>query len=290
MILAINKNIYRILVKVIILSGLILFNGAIPRRLSDSSPIYPTSLSMEDSVFQIGEELTYNVSFLGIDLGQVKIKLLETATNNNQKSYKAVAYIDSYKGVPLVDLHAVYETIIEQGLYSGFFHARDKQDNKWISYLYHFDYPHKSIYLEQSTWKSGKIDKRDTLHVDTLSQDGLSLFFLARRNIHYQHPMNIPVIINEKKGNALINFTAERTKGKIDAVDYPIDLIYFDGEANFIGVFGLTGGFEGWFSNDAARIPVIAKMKVLIGKINIELMSWKRDKWMPPRYDGNNKN
>jgi hypothetical protein len=60
----------------------------------------------------------------------------------------------------------------------------------------------------------------------------------------------------------------------------------FDGRADFVGIFGLTGGFEGWFSNDEARVPIMAKMKVLIGSVTIELMRWNRPGWTPPRARG----
>ena len=53
---------------------------------------------------------------------------------------------------------------------------------------------------------------------------------------------------------------------------------------DFISIFGLTGYFEGWFSNDEASIPIVAKMKVLIGNITLELKSWKREGWIPPKY------
>ena len=48
------------------------------------------------------------------------------------------------------------------------------------------------------------------------------------------------------------------------------------GNAEFVGIFGLTGEFSGWFWNDDARIPIVAKMQVIIGSVTIELMSWKR--------------
>jgi hypothetical protein len=48
----------------------------------------------------------------------------------------------------------------------------------------------------------------------------------------------------------------------------------------------LTGDFEGWFSNDEARVPILAKMKVILGSITIELMRWKRAGWTPPRAEG----
>jgi hypothetical protein len=238
-----------------------------------------------DSVFQIGEELTYNVSYLSFDLGQIRIKQVELVTKDNHVIHRLMAYIDSYKGVPFVDLHAIYESLTDQSNYSTWFQARDKKDTNWVSTVYNFNYPKRIMSIEQGIWKTDKITRRDTLRVDTVCQDGLSLFFFARHHVLQRHEVNIPVVIGEKKGNTYINFTGERTDEKIDAVDYPIDVVHFEGEAGFIGIFGLSGGFEGWFSNDDARVPILAKMKVLLGNVRIELMSWKRNGWNPPRYN-----
>ena len=57
-----------------------------------------------------------------------------------------------------------------------------------------------------------------------------------------------------------------------------------DGSTDFISVFGLTGYFEGWFSNDEASIPIVAKMKVIIGNVTLKLKSWKRAGWNPPKH------
>jgi hypothetical protein len=45
----------------------------------------------------------------------------------------------------------------------------------------------------------------------------------------------------------------------------------------------LEKDFEGWFSDDDARIPIRAKMKVIIGKVDIQLVRWKRANWSPPQ-------
>jgi hypothetical protein len=95
--------------------------------------------------------------------------------------------------------------------------------------------------------------------------------------------MNIPTLINEERANTYIDFASRRTSVEIDAVEYPIDVVSFDGAADFVGIFGLTGDFEGWFSNDVARVPIMAKMKVIVGNITIELMRWTREGWNPPK-------
>jgi hypothetical protein len=76
---------------------------------------------------------------------------------------------------------------------------------------------------------------------------------------------------------------SKKTSTEIDAVKYPVETIEFDGRADFVGIFGLTGGFSGWFSNDEAAVPIIAKMKVILGSIRLELVKWNRPGWVPPR-------
>lgn len=248
---------------------------------ADSYP--PEAPDMPDSVFQVGEELVYNVSYASIDIGQVRVKQLEEISKDGNRSFKAIAQIDSYKGIPFVDLHAVFQSLIHAGGYTTWFSARDKNDDAWRSSIYNFDYHNHSMYFEEGPWKSGIIEKRDTVRIDTLYQDGLSLFFCARKHLFDRRKVEIPVVVNAKKFTTAIDFFGKRTSEEIDAVDYPVDLIYFEGETGFVGIFGLTGGFEGWFSNDAARVPVLAKMKAIIGKIRIELMNWTRPGWTPPR-------
>jgi hypothetical protein len=259
-----------------------------PVRAIDPAPVTSTvqyfTFSDHDSVFQIGEDLIYNVSYAFIDIGQVRIKVLDKITEQNKSYYKAIVYIDSYKGVPFVDLHAIYESSIKPSIYSMWFRSRTKMDSQWKYVLYTYDYQNHNLCFEHGIWGKQKIEKRDTVQVDTVYQDGLSLFYFARANLMSQCKVNIPTVVSEEKVNTFISFSTERSGEKIDSVQYPIDVVHFRGKADFVGIFGLTGDFEGWFSNDAARVPILAKMKVLIGNVRIELRQWKREGWMPPRY------
>jgi len=237
-----------------------------------------------DSTFLVGEELTYNVSYGSFDIGRVRITLLDRITSGGRVAYKATAYIDSYRGIPFVNLHSVYNSLIGPGVHTTWFNARTKEDERWREWTYRFEYGQSSLFIDEGFWKEGTIVQRDTLRLDTLSQDGLSLFFFARSYLLTRARMTVPTVVRERKGKTVIDFDGARSSEEIDAVKYPIDVIHFEGEAKFVGVFGLTGGFEGWFSNDAARVPVLAKMKVIIGNVRIELMSWKRPGWVPPRF------
>jgi hypothetical protein len=229
-----------------------------------------------------GEELVYNVRYGFFNLGSVRIRTLQRQGSASTVAYYCKAQIDSYPKVPFVDLHATYESTMDSTIYSRFFVGRTKQDDWWNFSRYTFDPSHQRAILETGE-KDTLIAKRDTVSVDGVYQDGLSLFFFARDRLYAGKQMDIPAIVTEKKVNAHINFDGRKDAVEIDAVDYPVDVVGFEGMAEFVGIFGLTGEFNGWFSNDEARIPIQAKMKVIIGSVTIELMQWKRPGWNPPK-------
>jgi hypothetical protein len=238
-----------------------------------------------DSVFVPGEELVYNVRYGFFDLGQVRIRVLRAVPRGSSLAYEGKGLIDSYPKIPFVDLHAVYESLIDTGMFSCRFAGRQKDNDQWDFSRYSFDYPARRVFIEVGTHDS-VVTKRDTLAIDTSFQDGLSLFFFARAKLFSGEKVNLPTIIKEEKVNTYIDFKDEHTTVDLDAAGYPVDVVRFDGHMDFVGIYGLTGGFEGWFSNDEARVPIQAKMKVLIGSVTVELMRWNRPGWSPPRAKG----
>jgi hypothetical protein len=230
----------------------------------------------------VGEELTYNVRYGFINLGQVRIRVLDKKLAPTYLAYNGKALIESYSGVPFVDLKATFESLIDSAVFSRYFVGRNKDGKFWEYARYSFDYDNHRVITEVGH-RDTIIEKRDTLPLETLYNDGLSLFFFARDRLYSGKKMNIPTLIKEAKVNTFIDFKNQRTSVEVDAIDYPVDVIEFEGDAEFVGLFGLTGEFSGWFSNDDARVPIKAKMKVIIGSITIELMDWKRPGWVPPR-------
>ncbi len=230
-----------------------------------------------------GEELVYNVRYAIVDLGQVKIRVLSKTQTPDYLAYHSVANINSYRGVPFVELAATYESDMDSVVYSYAFVGKNKEGKVWDFARYKFEYDNKRVLVEKGR-KDTIVERRDTMSIDRHMQDGLSLFFYARDQLFSGKRMNIPCFVAEQKVNTYIDFSRhERKSVDLDAVDYPVDVIGFDGSAEFVGIYGLTGDFEGWFSNDEARIPIIAKMKVILGSVTLELVSWKRPGWTPPR-------
>jgi hypothetical protein len=194
----------------------------------------------------------------------------------------ARALIDSYRGIPFVDLHAVFESYIDHSMYSRRFMGKIKQDQTWDFSRYWFEYDRNRVIVEMGG-RDTVITEQETVEVKSPYQDGMSLFFFARDGLFGTTSVNVPTMIKEKRVNTVIAFGNKRSSVEIDAYDYPIDVVQFDGTMEFTGIFGLTGEFEGWFSNDEARVPIKAKMKVLIGSVTVELMDYRRAGWVPPR-------
>lgn len=232
---------------------------------------------------RVGEDITYVVKYLAFEIGEIRLKVISSITENNDTIYNAIAYINSYEGIPFVDLHQIYETTFDQKQNSRYFKGTIiKEDTTFTIYMY--DKNKKTIHVKKGRENSKEIWADSLAKADREYQDGLSLFYYARMRTGTQKKAIVPVFINEKFEKTYINFYKETEDQDIDAVNYDIDCVYLDGETEFRGIFGLTGYFEGWFSNDQFAIPIIAKMQVIIGSITLELKNWNKKEWMPPRY------
>jgi hypothetical protein len=232
--------------------------------------------------YQVGEELRYEVSYAFFHLGEIRTKVLEVVHKEGATYIRAIAYIDSYSGVPFVDLHAIFQSEFFPAPASRYFVGKSKEDERWYLTTYDFKYDQNKVFVYKG-WENEPPEKRDTLLLKGDPQDGLSLFFFARLHSGQDTQIVVPSYVGEKRARAYIKFSSEVNTTDIDSVNYPIKVHEFEGEADFTGIFGLTGGFSGKFSADDAHVPIVAKMNVLIGKVRIELKGWKRDGWQPPR-------
>lgn len=237
-----------------------------------------------DKEFKVGEELTYVVKYSVLSVGEVRIKVKDKKTIKGKTFYITYAYIDSYSGIPFVDLHQIYESYVDENLYSDYFKALILGDEFTAYTEYNFDYRKSIIHVKKGKVNPPQVWTDSTTSADKKYQDGLSIFYYARMNTGQQKSENVPCFVTEDKVFTKLNFYKNVEGVSIDAVDYDIACVKLDGETDFISVFGLTGYFEGWFTDDEAAIPVVAKMKVIIGNITLELKSWKRDGWNPPEY------
>lgn len=233
----------------------------------------------------VGEEITYVVKYGLFKLGEVKLQILERKEKNESFFYKTRAYIDSYSGIPFVDLHQIYESDFNSGEFSNYFRHTEREKDYVKFTEYFFDYTNKTVHIKKGKYKPYQIWTDSTTEVNNYCQDGLSLFYYARLNTGIKKSVDVPCFITEKFVSTRINFYDTIDKISIGAVDYDIPCCHLDGYADFVSIFGLTGNFEGWFTNDEHAVPTIAKMKVVIGNVTLELKSWRKKNWNPPKFN-----
>ncbi len=238
----------------------------------------------ENLMFQVGEELQYNVSYSVFDIGLVKMQVIDTAVRNGIKIYKAKAYLDSYSGIPFVDLHQVFYSEMDGDALAQLFVTHTTAKPQEMPFVkYYFDYKNNKVAYQYGVDPIGTITKSGDVPITEKQLDGLALFYYARNNFRQANKYSMPVFVSDKSYKTHFNFMNKLGSQEIDAVKYPIEIIEFDGSSDFTGVFGLTGYFRGFFSNDDAGVPIVAKMKVILGSVHIELIKWTRSGWIPPK-------
>ncbi len=262
---------------------LILLFWAVQSQTTISSDSFPRARIAE--VMHSGEELVYEVSWTFIKLGRIRVKTQPAITPG--AAFGSIAFSDSYD-LPFVDFHAVSTTEMDSSLFSkGATHYENKDGNEFKQ-IYHFNPSAKILVTENILVKGSRAQASSSTTFDTLKasssrfQDGTSILYYARAHVHDRQGVRVPTFVRGKAGFTNFYFPSEQRDVSIDVLPYPIRTREFEGLAEFEGIFGLTGEFTGWFSDDAAAVPIKATMKIILGSIAIELKEWKRPGWTPP--------
>jgi len=233
------------------------------------------------NIFLANEYLEYEVSFIGIKLGSIIVETIGSETVDGKLTYNAKCKMDSYSGIPFVDLHAIYSSWMDKSIaFSHKFVGNVKWSEGWDHNKIFFDYEKKKI--TNKHWLNDSMITNDSFDNEKKMNDGCSLFFFARQYANLKKTVHVPTFI-DGVFSTKINFLGKGDPVKIDAINYSVKTLYLDGKTNWQGVYGLTGSFEGWFTDDEARIPIKAYMNVYVGKVLIELKKYKREGWKPPK-------
>ncbi len=246
----------------------------------------PSSISFQwesGKEMKVGEDIAYVVRYGFIKLGEIRLKIVSRNEANGKYYYNTIAYIDSYSGIPFVDLHQIYESKINRSYYSDYFKGTVKKSQYTTFTEYYFDYAKKNVRVRKGKVSPYQLWTDSVGTAETMFHDGLSIFYYARAFTGKKRNVSVPCLVNEDKVFTKINFYDKTDRIELPAAGYDVSCVRLDGTTDFVSVFGLTGYFEGWFSNDQAAVPIIAKLNVIIGKVTVELIRWKRDGWKPPK-------
>lgn len=232
------------------------------------------------------EELTYAVTWMAIRIGTVTITTVPDPESNGD--ILSTAIIDSNEKLPFADVHSVIRGTMDSVGASTAFIGYDKESRERWSVVQYGYAEGKSSTLILRGYSAGISKERmqlrpvDTIPSSPATHDGLSIFYYARTHAACRESVSLQTIVQGNPGSTDLHFTGRRSTIHIDALPSFIAVTEVEGTARFKGIFGLTGGFKGWFTDDAAHIPVRAELSVLIGAVKLELTGWKRAGWTPP--------
>ena len=274
--------------------GFLAISGTVTAGVSGDSTRTHTGLSesqsqsQEQTFLQVGEELEYRVSYSFFTIGTVSFKILGSEIRNGRPVFKVKAFIESNPSLSwLKEVHIRFYGEMDDSVFSWYWIGEDssRAGVNFHSLTFHYD-DSLLVYRkgQYAASDSPMVEQLDTVRIHGKDQDGLSLFYYARKYVRQKKAMVIPTVVDNKEEKTYIDFKNTKEDVEIDAVDYPVETVFFDGKADFVGVAGLTGGFRGWFSNDDARIPIVARLSVWLGSIKVELKRWYRPGWAPPRF------
>lgn len=229
-----------------------------------------------------GEELTYEVSYMGAKLGTIIISTGKLKKENGISFYDTKAEIKTYKSIPFLNINVEYNSKTDKSVsFAHQFIGNYKSNDYWDIHKIFLNYAKSNIYVSKEN-EYGKYFEKSYQTTKKYS-DGLTIFFIARNFLTSGKKITFPTIVDKQLESTEINFIGKNVDLPIKAVKYPVKTLYFNGKANWTGIYGLSGGFEGWFSNDDARVPIVAKLNLYIGAAKVELIKWKRSGWEPPK-------
>ena len=148
-------------------------------------------------IIDVGEEITYVVKYLAFEIGEIKLIVQKEQIDGIDTVYSAIAYINSYEGIPFVDLHQIYETKFDTKQISKYFKGSILAEDTTYT-KYHFNKNKNNIRIIKGRERTNEVWTDSTLTYDRDYQDGLSLFYFARMRTGHQRKVNVPVFINEK--------------------------------------------------------------------------------------------
>lgn len=245
---------------------------------------FNSNLLSQNKVFSEGEELNYIVYYGFIKLGEVKMRITGRTAENDNTVYSSRCVMRSYSGIPFVSLNSVFESdMVFNGkeVYSKKFKATEYKEDAVVTVEYKFNYDSDFVHVQKINGGKVEIDEKIHFNKNIKFQDGLSLLYNSRLNSFSTENFLIPVFMNEAETSVSYYFSSKAEDVSLSISDDDIKSVKCSGVANFTGVFGLSGEFAGWFSDDDARVPLKSQMNVLIGNITLELDSYKRAGWNP---------
>ncbi len=216
--------------------------------------------------FQIGERLTYEISWLNILAGTAVMEVLDGGAAGNPALARLVTTAQSRPAITKffpVDNRVESEFDLSAQLPQHMlFKRREGKKKEDIEYTFHH---------REGTVTAVRGGAPETLPIQPGTQDLISCLYYVRNQLPMKPGASMTLNIHHDKKNRQVEVRVENIEtvegpwGKADTAQVLVIM-------PFQGLFLNKGNIRVWFTTDERRIPVRMKAKVIIGSIVADLV------------------
>lgn len=238
---------------------------------SEMEKIYPAAEKPSGKIF-LGEKMTFQVSYLGIPVGEAVSEVKEIVKIKDREAYHIVINVRSAPILewiyPVNDIHHSYidkerfhslryQKLISEGHYQTHELMEYDQENHLGEFYSYKDKTRKQMFIPKNV------------------QDQISCgYWFRMQDIRPDFKISIPVNADEKNWElqAVMHKVKER---KIKGVGI-FQAMEVEPVFMFEGFFVRRGKVRGWVSMDERRIPLVMKVKVpILGDVKATLIKYE---------------
>lgn len=237
--------------------------------LNASLATLPSFNKVANKAFQPGEKLTYRLSYGILDAGEAVLTVDESEKSIQGRKLWRVRGVG--KTISAFEwfykVHDVYESHMDaQGMFPWLFIRRVNEGGYKINQDYTF-YQHKKI-VDNGKGKKYK--------VPSMVQDMISAFYYARTlnfdNAKVGDVFTVNIFLDNELYPTKIKYTGKQNV-KIKGSKYRC--MKFVPVVQEGRVFNSSEDLTVWITDDANRIPILAKAKIKVGSLKMHLVKWE---------------
>jgi hypothetical protein len=217
--------------------------------------------------FSPGEKLSYEVSWVHIPAGEMRLEVMPMKGIEGVKAYHFMMTSTTTSFVDLFyRLRQTVESFTDSGMSHSILYRKETRGKKDRDETVHFDWDTRVATYE----KNGKVEEKVALLSGTF--DPLAIFYVLRlQALHVGQTIQVPVSDGKKcvMGKAKV---VKREKIRVGNRGYDTFLVLPDLK-HIGGVFKKSkeAVLKIWFAADGAKIPVRVESKVKVGSFVAEL-------------------
>lgn len=216
---------------------------------------------------QVGEQLTYDISWLSITAGTAVMAVSAAGTDGARPLAKLVTTAQSRPAITkFFPVDNRVESIVDPATLLPEhlnFRRREGKKKEDIEYIFH---------QKEGTVTVVKGGATEIREIPPGTQDIISCLYFARSTLSMQPGASLTMNVYHDKKNRKLDVLVEEienVRGPWGEIETARVLVVMP----FQGLFLNKGNIRVWFTNDDRRIPVRMKAKVIIGSIVADLVS-----------------